>query len=167
MSAPSEKPVVYDRNLIDVVHLKKYFPIRAGLLKRQVGAVRAVDDVNFYIKRGETVGLVGESGCGKTTVGRSIMMLTPPTSGHVFLEAPKQIVKDFTQLIEIRESVKPGKMKPSTAVMIADLIDRMFGSPACEIRNEKKRHLCSAASRVRSQVSKLSEKTQLGGKEEA
>src|SRR5512136_905631 len=167
MSAPSEKPVVYDRNLIDVVHLKKYFPIRAGLLKRQVGAVRAVDDVNFYIKRGETVGLVGESGCGKTTVGRSIMMLTPPTSGHVFLEAPRQIVKDFNLLMELRTSVKPGTMKPSTAVKIADLIDQLFGSPACEIRKDKKAHLCNAASRVRAQVIRLDEKAKLGRREEA
>jgi len=167
MSSPVEKPSTYDRNLIDVVHLKKYFPIRGGLLKRPVGAVRAVDDISFYIKRGETVGLVGESGCGKTTVGRSIMMLTPPTSGYVFIEAPKQIVKDFTQLMEIRTSVKPGTMKPSTAFIIADLIDRLFGSPACEIRNEKKMHLCNTASRVREQVQKLDEKVKLGSREEA
>ena len=167
MPSPVEKPSTYDRNLIDVVHLKKYFPIRAGLLKRPVGAVRAVDDVNFYIKRGETVGLVGESGCGKTTVGRSIMMLTPPTSGYVFLETPKQVVQDFTRLLEIRSGVKPGTMKPSTAIMIADIIDRMFGSPACEIRNEKKMHLCNAASRVRAQIQKLDEKVKLGGREEA
>jgi len=167
MPNPPEKPSPIDRNLIDVVHLKKYFPIRGGLLKKPIGAVRAVDDISFYIKKGETVGLVGESGCGKTTVGRSIMMLTPPTSGHVFLEAPRQIVKDFTELMEIREGAKPGTMKPSTAVKIADLIDNMFGSPACEIRDEKKRHLCGAASRVRSQVIKLDEKTRLGGREEA
>lgn len=79
-----DKPLTFptpETNLVDVVSLRKYFPIRAGLLKRTVGNVRAVDDVTFYIKRGETLGIVGESGCGKTTVGRSIMMLTTPTEG--------------------------------------------------------------------------------------
>ena len=90
-----------DRNMVDVVHMKKYFPIRGGLLKRAVGSVKAVDDVTFFIKRGETLGLVGESGCGKTTVGRAMMMLTPPTSGYVFFETPKQVVRDFTKLLEL------------------------------------------------------------------
>ncbi|MGD9962771.1 MAG: ATP-binding cassette domain-containing protein, partial [Thermoplasmata archaeon] len=86
----SEQP-----NLIDVVHMKKYFPIRGGFFKRPIGAVKAVDDVTFFIKKGETLGLVGESGCGKTTVGRSIMMLTPPTDGYEFFETPRDVVRRF------------------------------------------------------------------------
>src|SRR5438128_2740971 len=72
--------------LMRVRGLKKYFPIKAGLLvQRQVGAVKAVDDVSFDVHKGETLGLVGESGCGKTTTGRTILQLAGyrPTAGSV------------------------------------------------------------------------------------
>jgi peptide/nickel transport system ATP-binding protein len=69
--------------LLDVSGLKKYFPIQRGLLRRTVGYVKAVDDVNFFIRRGETLGLVGESGCGKTTASRTAIRLYSPTAGSV------------------------------------------------------------------------------------
>jgi len=69
--------------LLEVQGLKKYFPIQRGLLRRLVGHVRAVDDISFYINEGETLGLVGESGCGKTTAGRCIIRLYEPTAGSV------------------------------------------------------------------------------------
>ena len=69
--------------LVEVSHLVKYFPVRAGLLQRVVNHVKAVDDVSFIVKKGETLGLVGESGCGKTTVGRTMLRLVEPTSGAV------------------------------------------------------------------------------------
>lgn len=73
--------------LVRVENLKKYFPITRGLIfSRQVGAVKAVDDVSFSIKRGETLGLVGESGCGKSTTGRAVLQLHKPTAGHVYYE---------------------------------------------------------------------------------
>jgi ABC-type oligopeptide transport system ATPase subunit len=75
-----------DSPLLRVVDLHTHFPIRSGLLQRTVGHVRAVDGVSFDIARGETLGLVGESGCGKTTVGRSILKLIPPTSGRVLFD---------------------------------------------------------------------------------
>jgi oligopeptide transport system ATP-binding protein len=70
--------------LVRVRNLKKYFPIRRGVLRRQVGAVQAVDGISFDIRRGETLGLVGESGCGKSTAGRTILQLLKPTDGEVY-----------------------------------------------------------------------------------
>ena len=72
--------------LLRVVDLKKHFPILRGVLQRQVGAVKAVDGVTFDVLRGETLGMVGESGCGKTTIGRTVLLLYAPTSGQVFFE---------------------------------------------------------------------------------
>src|SRR5256886_576962 len=69
--------------LVEVRSVKKYFPIRKGLLSREVARVHAVDDVTFSVREGETLGLVGESGCGKTTLGRTIVRLLEPTSGEV------------------------------------------------------------------------------------
>jgi len=76
----SEKP------LVSVRGLKKYFPVRRGILRREVGAIRAVDDVSFDIRRGETLGLVGESGSGKSTVGRVMLALDDPTAGEVVFD---------------------------------------------------------------------------------
>jgi oligopeptide/dipeptide ABC transporter ATP-binding protein len=67
--------------LVEVKNLVKYFPVRAGLLQRVVNQVKALDDVSFVVRKGETLGLVGESGCGKTTVGRTMLRLIEPTSG--------------------------------------------------------------------------------------
>ncbi len=72
-----------NNNLLQVEHLKKYFPVRAGVMQRVVANVLAVDDVSFTIKKGETLGMVGESGCGKTTVGRTMLRLIEPTGGSV------------------------------------------------------------------------------------
>jgi ABC-type microcin C transport system duplicated ATPase subunit YejF len=77
---PSSSP------LLDVRELRKYFPIRKGLLSRTVGHVKAVDGVSFSVRQGEVLGLVGESGCGKTTAGRAITRLIEPTSGSVTFE---------------------------------------------------------------------------------
>jgi len=78
--------------LLKVTKLKKYFPVRGGIFSRTVNWVRAVDEVDFDIDRAETLGVVGESGCGKTTVGRAILRLVEPTSGEVYFEG-RDIVK--------------------------------------------------------------------------
>ncbi len=73
-------------HLLDVQNLVMYFPVTAGVFRAKVGDVKAVDDVSFYVKKGETLGLVGESGCGKTTTGRCILQLNRATSGRILFE---------------------------------------------------------------------------------
>jgi oligopeptide transport system ATP-binding protein len=76
-----------EKVLVSVEHLKKYYPISSGfIIRRQIGTTRAVDDVSFTVRRGETLGLVGESGCGKSTTGRIVLQLQRATSGQVFFE---------------------------------------------------------------------------------
>lgn len=74
------------KEIVRVENLVKYFPIRAGVFKRIVGWVKAVDGVSFSINEGETFGLVGESGCGKTTVGMTLLRLYEPTSGRIIVD---------------------------------------------------------------------------------
>jgi peptide/nickel transport system ATP-binding protein/oligopeptide transport system ATP-binding protein len=95
-----------DRTLLAVRNLKTYYPVRGGMLRRQVGWVKAVDDVSFAIKRGETFGLVGESGCGKTTLGRSIIRLIQPRSGHVLFEGKDILNLDGKDLKAARRDMQ-------------------------------------------------------------
>ena len=78
-----------DNILLEVKNLKKYFPVRKGILRRTVAHVKAVDDIDLFIKEGETLGLVGESGCGKTTIGRTILRLIEPTAGEILFNSKK------------------------------------------------------------------------------
>src|SRR5690554_1743660 len=86
-----------DDVILQINNLKKYFLIESGFLRKTIGYVRAVDDVTFSIKRGNTLALVGESGCGKTTTARSIIRAINPTAGEVFFRAKDGIV-DMTIL---------------------------------------------------------------------
>ena len=86
--------------LVDVKNLKMYFPVTRGLLRRKVADVKAVDGLSFNVKRGETMGLVGETGCGKTTTGRCVLRLYRPTAGQILFEG-----QDISQLPESK--IKP------------------------------------------------------------
>ena len=91
-------------SLVEIKGLKTHFPIRAGVLQRPIGWVRAVDGVSFAINEGETVGLVGESGCGKTTLGRTILRLIEPTAGQIWFDG-----SDITKLAGV--DTKPFRRK--------------------------------------------------------
>jgi oligopeptide transport system ATP-binding protein len=96
-----------DPVLLDVRHLKMYFPVTAGVIvRRAVGQVKAVDDVSFKVRRGETLGLVGESGCGKTTTGRCILQLYRPTSGSVLFDGQDLCALDERELRGIRRHMQ-------------------------------------------------------------
>jgi oligopeptide transport system ATP-binding protein len=92
--------------LLQIKNLKKYFPIRGGLFSREVARVHAVDDVSFELMRGETLGLVGESGCGKSTTGRCILRLIEPTAGEVWFEDKNVTKLDKRALRALRRDMQ-------------------------------------------------------------
>jgi len=99
-----------DNLLMEVKGLKKYFPIQKGLLRRTVGYVKAVDDVSFFVREGETLGLVGESGCGKSTAGRSIIRLYEPTAGQILFKSRALGTEGKPKLVNLID-LKPEEMK--------------------------------------------------------
>ncbi len=92
--------------LLRIKNLKKYFPIRGGLFSREVARVHAVDDVSFDLQKGETLGLVGESGCGKSTTGRCILRLIEPTAGEVWFEDKNVTTLDKRSLRHLRRDMQ-------------------------------------------------------------
>jgi oligopeptide transport system ATP-binding protein len=92
--------------LLRIQNLKKYFPIRGGLFSREVARVHAVDDVSFSLLKGETLGLVGESGCGKSTTGRCILRLIEPTAGEVWFEDKNVTTLDKRSLRQLRRDMQ-------------------------------------------------------------
>jgi oligopeptide/dipeptide ABC transporter ATP-binding protein len=95
-----------EEDLVEVQHLVKYFPVRAGLMQRVVNWVKAVDDVSFTVKKGETLGMVGESGCGKTTIGRSMLRLVEPTSGSVHYDGKDVLKLRGSELKDVRRHMQ-------------------------------------------------------------
>ncbi len=96
-----------DNILVDVHDLKMYFPIKMGIVfQKKVADIKAVDGVSFYIKRGETLGLVGESGCGKTTTGRCVLLLNEPTSGEILFEGKDLLKLSGTELQHTRRKMQ-------------------------------------------------------------
>ena len=95
-----------NQDLLVVQDLVKYFPVKAGLLQRVVAWVQAVDKVSFGVKKGEILGLVGESGCGKTTVGRTVLRLIPATGGKVFFEGQDIFALDRSGLKRLRRDMQ-------------------------------------------------------------
>src|SRR5688500_10152714 len=128
--------------LLQIENLKVYFPIKSGiLLDRHVGDIRAVDDVTLEIRRGETLGLVGESGCGKSTVGRAIIRLYEPTGGRVVFDG-----KDITHLGErelrpLRRRMQMVFQDPYASLNPRHSVGRIVGEPARAHRTVPRREL--------------------------
>jgi oligopeptide transport system ATP-binding protein len=116
--------------LLKVDHLVKHFPITRGIvIQKQVGAVHAVDDVSFDIYRGETLGLVGESGCGKSTTGRTVLQLYKPTSGHVYYEGKDLVTLHAEDMRRMRKKMQMIFQDPYASLNPRMTVEQIIGEP--------------------------------------
>ena len=118
-----------DNELLQVDGLKTYFPVKKGLLRRTVGFVKAVDGVSFDIKKGRTLGLVGESGCGKTTVARSIVRLVPATAGRVVFEQTDVLSAGKSKLRQLRRQISIIFQDPYGSLNPRMTVGNIIGEP--------------------------------------
>lgn len=123
-----------DDVLLEVKGLKKHFPVRGGVVKKGVGTVKAVDGVDLFVKKGETLGLVGESGCGKTTAGRTIMRLMEPTAGEIRFNDPEQgwlhlENLDRKQMKPVRQNMQIIFQDPFSSLDPRMTVERIVGEP--------------------------------------
>jgi len=140
--------------LLEVENLKKYFPIKKGIFSRTVGEIRAVDGISFTIKRGETLGLVGESGCGKTTVGRTILRLIEPTAGRVNFNGENLLELDGEELRNLRASLQIIFQDPFSSLDPRMNVGQIIAEP---IRN----HMKISKTEIQQRVAELMERVGL------
>ncbi|MEM1424591.1 MAG: ATP-binding cassette domain-containing protein [Planctomycetota bacterium] len=138
--------------LLRVEHLKTHFPIRSGLLQRVTGYVKAVDDVSFEVRKGETLGLVGESGCGKTTVGRTLLRLIPATGGTVTFDGQSVFDAGGSQLRKLRQQMQIIFQDPAGSLNPRMRIAAIVGEPL------KVHNLVSDKAELRERVESLLER---------
>lgn len=124
--------------LLQVKNLKKYYPVRTGFVKKT--DLKAVDDVSFFVRKGETLGIVGESGCGKTTLGRTVLRLEEPTSGDIIYENESIIGKDMK---EYRKKMQIVFQDPYASLdprkTVSDIIgEAMDLQKLCSSKNERR-----------------------------
>ncbi len=122
--------------LVEARNLKKYFPIRGGLLQKTMESVKAVDGIDIKIRKGQTIGLVGESGCGKTTAGRTMLNLIPPTDGFVYFYLP---LEERAKLLELEEAhaIAENEGKKDHAITIERQLDAIRADFALSARTDE------------------------------
>jgi ABC-type oligopeptide transport system ATPase subunit len=125
----TEQQALLERPLLEVVDLKMHFPVRRGLLQRKVGTVKAVDGVSFHLRKGETLGLVGESGCGKTTVGRTILRLLEPTGGSVLFDGRDVLAMPSADMRQARRRMQIIFQDPGGSLNPRMRVGRLVGEP--------------------------------------
>jgi oligopeptide transport system ATP-binding protein len=115
--------------LLDVKDLKKYFPIKGGIFSKTIGYVYAVDGVNFYLHEGESLGLVGESGCGKSTTARAILRLIEPTEGKIFFEGKDICQFDHKEMRSVRRNMQIVFQDPYASLDPRRTVEQIVGEP--------------------------------------
>jgi oligopeptide transport system ATP-binding protein len=131
--------------LLEVSNLKKYFPITGGLLGKKTGEVKAVDDVSFYVKKGETLGIVGESGCGKSTTGRLVMRLIEASDGRIVFEDKEITSMSKSELRRIRRDIQMVFQDPYASLNPRHSVEQILEEPlivhGIGSREERKRQV--------------------------
>jgi oligopeptide transport system ATP-binding protein len=134
-----------NETILRVNNLKKHFPIMRGVLRRQVGAVKAVDGISFDVRKGETLGLVGESGCGKTTAGRVILQLYPVTAGEIYFEGQEVSSLSSEELRKLRPRMQMIFQDPHASLNPRMTVGSIVGEPLSEhgtgSRRERRRRV--------------------------
>lgn len=119
-------------DLVVVKNLKKYFPIKGGFFKRTVGHVRAVEDISFTIRKGETLGIVGESGCGKSTTGRTILRLLEKTDGEVYYDGREVFDLPKEEMIKLRTKMQIVFQDPYSSLNPRKTVAQIVGEALVE-----------------------------------
>ncbi len=149
MSEPKTQSSEVSSKLLEVKQLRTWFPIKKGFLKKTVGHVRAVDDVSFSVERGKTLALVGESGCGKTTVGRSLLRLVEPSGGQVLFEGQDLLKLKPAELRPLRRHVQMVFQDPMTSLnprmRVEDLVAEGMDSFRLYASKKERRERAAAA----------------------
>jgi oligopeptide/dipeptide ABC transporter ATP-binding protein len=133
--------ISHGENLLEIKNLKTYYPVKGGFFRRTIGNVKAVDNVSFEIKKGETLGLVGESGCGKSTAGRTILRLLKPTEGKIIFDG-----KDITKvtgksLREIRKDLQMVFQDPYASLNPMQMVGDIIAEPIYNFEKKSKEEL--------------------------
>jgi peptide/nickel transport system ATP-binding protein len=140
LTEQTNKPIDSDA-LLEIQNLKTYYPIRGGFFRRVVGNVKAVDDVSFTINKGETLGLVGESGCGKSTTGRTILRLMKPTDGKILFEGEDITNLSGTKLQKARRDFQMIFQDPYASLNPMQMVGDIISEPILNYEKRNKKEL--------------------------